>query len=221
MSSERFRPGRMPLQRPGKEGGARARNRAERTRAICEAALRVFLDKGVESATVDDITASAGVAKGSFYRYFDDKTQLVEALFAPLVAQLDGAVETCQQALSEAREPAALLPAYQMFGSALVAALGGSQDLVRLYLQECRAPAKGARAPIRRLSARITEAAVSLTDAAHTHGMLKPLPPRVTALAVVGAIEGLLASYLEGMDLGETNEITSAVITMMLEGVAR
>lgn len=179
----------------------------------------VFLDKGVGAATVDDITAAAGVAKGSFYRYFDDKTQLVEALFTPLVSQIDEAVAECEKALSEARDAAALLAAYQTFGGALVSAFGASQDLVRLYLQECRGPAQGARAPIAKLSDRITEAAVSLTDAAHAQGMLKPLPPRVTALAVVGAIEGLLVRYLEGMDLGELNHVTAAVITMMLEGV--
>jgi AcrR family transcriptional regulator len=47
---------------------------------IMDAALRVFQDKGVANTTVADITEAAGVAKGTFYLYFDSKETLVWAL---------------------------------------------------------------------------------------------------------------------------------------------
>src|SRR5690349_21242717 len=74
--------------RPGQPGGRRDTNRKERTKAIGDAALALFLERGIEAVTIEDITTRAGVAKGSFYRYFDDKHALTEALFQPLAAEV-------------------------------------------------------------------------------------------------------------------------------------
>src|SRR5262245_47900702 len=51
-----------------------------RRQEILEAGERVFLAKGIARASVDDIVASAGVAKGTFYLYFASKEALVHAL---------------------------------------------------------------------------------------------------------------------------------------------
>ena len=52
----------------------------ERRQELMDAAVRVFADKGVARTTVSDITSTAGVAKGTFYLYFDSKERLVAAL---------------------------------------------------------------------------------------------------------------------------------------------
>lgn len=44
------------------------------------AAQRLFLDQGVEATTVEQITAAAEVAKGTFYLYFSAKEELRAAL---------------------------------------------------------------------------------------------------------------------------------------------
>ncbi|MBI4957649.1 MAG: TetR/AcrR family transcriptional regulator [Myxococcales bacterium] len=216
-----FEPGRLPRQRPGTAGGVRAKNREERTRVLCEAALRLFLTHGVETATVDEITRAADVAKGSFYRYFDDKEQLVDALFAPLRTSVVGAIRRCEAALANETRPETLASTYQALATELAGALLGSLDLVRLYLQECRGPAEGARRPIRALSEDLAEGAFALTYAAHVHGLLRPLPPKLTALAVVGAVEALLMGFLEQRDLGALPEVPGALITMLLDGLRR
>src|SRR5262245_6419241 len=51
-----------------------------RRQEILDAGERVFLVKGVARASVDDIVAAAGVAKGTFYLYFASKEALVHAL---------------------------------------------------------------------------------------------------------------------------------------------
>ena len=52
--------------------------RTERTRsAIREAANRLFLERGVDAATVDAICAAAGISKGTFYLYFHRKEDLL------------------------------------------------------------------------------------------------------------------------------------------------
>jgi len=52
--------------------------RSERTRAaIRSAANTLFLERGVDSTTVDTICATAGVSKGTFYLYFRRKEDLL------------------------------------------------------------------------------------------------------------------------------------------------
>ncbi|MFF8990644.1 TetR family transcriptional regulator [Streptomyces sp. NPDC014983] len=45
--------------------------------ALVEAAFRLFLERGYEQTTVDDIVALAGVGRRSFFRYFPSKEDVV------------------------------------------------------------------------------------------------------------------------------------------------
>ena len=55
-----------PPSRPGKPGGKRDQVRRARTEELCGAALHLFLQHGLETTTIDEITQEAGVSKGSF-----------------------------------------------------------------------------------------------------------------------------------------------------------
>lgn len=57
------------------------------------AAERMFLDQGVASTTIEQITTGAGVAKGSFYLHFDSKEDVVEGLRRRFVGRLLDAIE--------------------------------------------------------------------------------------------------------------------------------
>lgn len=45
-----------------------------------EEAFKLFLAKGVDQTSIDDIVSSAGVAKGTFYLYFKDKFDLIDQI---------------------------------------------------------------------------------------------------------------------------------------------
>jgi AcrR family transcriptional regulator len=53
---------------------------AERRDELMNAALRLFLKRGVGPTTIEQITSSADVAKGTFYLYFSSKEDLLAAL---------------------------------------------------------------------------------------------------------------------------------------------
>ena len=64
--------------------------------AMMQAAVRVFADKGYQSATIRDIVDEAGVAVGTFYFYFPDK----ETLFIYLYDETaDFMIQPIQQAI--------------------------------------------------------------------------------------------------------------------------
>ncbi|WP_433330256.1 TetR/AcrR family transcriptional regulator [Spirillospora sp. CA-294931] len=52
----------------------------QRRADLLDAAERIALDKGVEGITVDEVTAGAGVSKGSFYLHFRSKDHVLDAL---------------------------------------------------------------------------------------------------------------------------------------------
>jgi len=46
------------------------------------AALRLFVEKGVDGTSIRDVAAAAGVSEGALYRHYESKDALVWALFA-------------------------------------------------------------------------------------------------------------------------------------------
>ena len=59
-----------------------------RRKAILEAALAEFAERGFAAARLDDVALRAGVAKGTLYLYFEDKEALFEELIRSAVAPL-------------------------------------------------------------------------------------------------------------------------------------
>jgi len=56
------------------------RNADLRRATLLETAGRLFVEKGYEATTMDEIAAGASVAKGTLYHYFASKTELLEVL---------------------------------------------------------------------------------------------------------------------------------------------
>ena len=52
----------------------------ERKRQILTAAVKIFAAKGYERATIADIAKEAGMAEGSIYNYFKNKSDLLISL---------------------------------------------------------------------------------------------------------------------------------------------
>ncbi len=207
------------LVRPGPKGGVRDLNRQKKAQAIRDAALSLFLARGIEAVSVDDIMKSARMAKGSFYRYYADQTTLVADLLEPTRRKMTEAFEQSSAALETASTREAMFAAYTVVGDTLATLLMEYPGPVRLYLQESRAPAEGARRPIIDIAREISRYAVAMTHVAQRHGILKPIPPAVSALTVVGAAERLLLAVLHDEDIGNPLEVPAALTTLILDGL--
>jgi len=72
--------GRETADAPAETASARHKKSDLRRRDLMDAGERTFLENGVAPTTIDDITRAAGVAKGTFYLYFDSKEALLAAL---------------------------------------------------------------------------------------------------------------------------------------------
>lgn len=63
-------------------------NKEKKKTALFSAALELFTDKGFEKTTISDIAERAGIAKGTFYLYFEDKYDLRNRLASYQVRRL-------------------------------------------------------------------------------------------------------------------------------------
>jgi len=67
--------------RPKERSGKRAENKNKTKRAILEAALRLFADKGFYHTTTKAISRKAGIAEGTLFNYFETKEDLALYFF--------------------------------------------------------------------------------------------------------------------------------------------
>ena len=205
--------------RPGKPGGKRDQNRKERIRVLQEAALVLFLEQGLAATTIDEITKAAGTAKGNFYRYFSDKEDLVRGIMQPVAQKVEHDLTRAVEAIEVSRDRSTMIEAYEELGRQLAILLGNNALVLKLYLQESRGARNGARAPICELSELISNKAIEMTRKAHENNLLRPFQAEISALAVVGAGERLLAAVLAGENVGDPILLPMSVTSLILDGL--
>jgi AcrR family transcriptional regulator len=64
------------------------REKAHRETSILEAAKKVFLAKGLLAATIDDIAAEVELSKGTLYRYYRSKEDIMLAISEQAIREL-------------------------------------------------------------------------------------------------------------------------------------
>ena len=75
----------------------RTKQEAEETRGrILDAAERVFYDKGVARASLEDIAAAAEVTRGAIYWHFKDKAELFDAMMQRVVLPVEAMGEQAE-----------------------------------------------------------------------------------------------------------------------------
>ncbi len=78
-----------------RRGQSRHQRRSNRTRAkLIEAARAVFVEKGIDRTTVDDITKRADVGRGTFYYHFENIGDLASEIIREMLAELVAAIES-------------------------------------------------------------------------------------------------------------------------------
>lgn len=108
----------------------RQARRAIRRRELVAAAVAVFSEKGVAATSVDDIVRVAGVAKGTFYLYFETRDDVVNAVAERMVEGVADRVEA--RATAPGRSPVERLLAF----GAEVGEVGGEPyevDLIKAF----------------------------------------------------------------------------------------
>ena len=76
--------------------------RSEKTRnALLSAGFDLLADRPIDAIPIDDVVATAGVAKGSFFNHFDDKSGFAQAIAAEVRAEVEAMVNAANKGLTD------------------------------------------------------------------------------------------------------------------------
>lgn len=75
-----------------KKSGRREQKKSLLRQRITEAAFQLFLDRGIESVTIDEIVTLADVSRRTFYRYFSSASDVLRAWDSDITGRLRRAV---------------------------------------------------------------------------------------------------------------------------------
>ncbi len=162
-------------------------SRDTRREQILNAAAKLFVTKGYDNASVDEIAREAGLSKGSIYWYFKSK---LEILFELTDRYVEGQQTLLVNMASlEAFGPEALYRSHRTLNLDNEAEHENAQlfnQLVALAGQHAEICER-----LGRYQHRWTETAASLIQRAVDNGFFRPVDPMIVAHAITGLYLGL------------------------------
>lgn len=184
----------------------RSRRKARTRLAILEAAQTVFLDRGYNQASVEEIANRADVAVGSIYTYFGSKEGLFRSLVEDALSEDEAAMN---RAHGSSRDPLARLEAVRQ-------QLGGLHRRNPIMSALALAPVQGG------VPSELTDAVVARTEAELARlqeairagvaaGVVRDVDPHVAATFLWAAWSGLTTLRLRTDELGISDEEFEAV----------
>jgi AcrR family transcriptional regulator len=84
---------------------ASSQDKGQRTKALLmDAALDLFAERGIDATSVNEITAHANVANGTFYYHYKDKEEFVDALEHAVATMFVNRVDEFMEKLTDGAE---------------------------------------------------------------------------------------------------------------------
>lgn len=194
------------------------RKKQELRREIIDAAFDCFAERGYHATGIADVAARLGIGHGTFYRYFQNKRDIVDHVVDDLVGRITGAL-TAENApdavstLAEYREQSARI------GESLGRIFGEDPRVPRLLLFE----APGIDRAMAERILDLFDLAAALTSAYLSHGvelgyLRADLDVDNTARAINGMILGTAISSLRTPEAQAAQ--SEALRRVMYDGIA-
>jgi AcrR family transcriptional regulator len=162
---------------------------AFRTQEILAAARRVMERHGPETATMEEIAAAAGVAKGTVYLYFQSKDELIQALITQvgehMLADIEVIVAAPGSPPEKIKQVASLLLDYLMRERALFPAY--ARDLLR----GGRDTAKGYWLHLQKMEEKFVTLVTRLFAEGIESGQFIPANPRLLTFLLRGMVRAV------------------------------
>jgi AcrR family transcriptional regulator len=188
----------------------------ERREQILDAAKNVFADAGYHEASINAIIERAGIARGTFYLYFEGKAAVFDALLDQAMADLRSRITRI-----DIENPDAPPPQVQL-RSGLVQLLEyvlSDRELAVILLSGARAPEAEAAA---RLDAFFDEVHAVIKLALENGiaiKLVRPCNTQVTAAALLGTVRGIIEYLVTTENPPPVDTIVNELIAVALRGV--
>ena len=169
----------------------------KRREQILAAAQVVFADKGYHATGVSDIIAKAGIARGTFYLYFDGKRAIFDALldriFEDLLARIYPII------IPQSPDEATVESQIRDNAMRLIQCLMEDEDAVKILMAEAEGLDEGAQNRLMAFYGRLGEWLAESLDDGVSLGIIHACNTKVTAHALIGSLRGVLWAWALGL----------------------
>lgn len=193
-------------------------SREVRRAQILDAAAGVFAARGYHGTSVSDLVQAAGVARGTFYLYFQSKEEIFGALLDELLRHLRANVRGVDMS------PGAPALQEQLEGivERLLRTLVENRALTRIIFREAVALDAGIDARLVAFYAELHDWLTRALAVGQAIGALRPLDPALAATCVLGCVRGVVQSLIVESDAPvDVAAVGRGVLSFALHGVAR
>jgi len=197
--------------------GRREDNKRRKRQALLTQGAACFASDGFSAASIEQIAAGAGVARGTFYLYFSGKLELFQALMEQWLLPIEDALAATAEELAACSDRAEVSAAYERMAQSLAVVGLAHLDEIRLAFQASRQP-HDAGTWLRTRELALIDQVVAFTEEVSSRGLIDVGHPRVACLVVYGAVERLFYEFTSGTDLGDPRGLADEVVGLF--GVA-
>lgn len=201
--------------RKGPSGPMRRYAPDEKRKRILDCALTVFTERGFHQITMDEIAAESGVAKGTVYRYFKSKEDLLDQL---LVATSQMIVERFSRTFSGGHN---VLDEIEVFIVDWLQFISDNHALYRLIQAEGVIPHSGRRAKFYEYLMSNFPMAKERIVALNAAGELKTVSFSTVAYGILGFVDGVVNKWFRsGMSYPLRDE-APVILEVLFNGFAK
>lgn len=183
--------------------GVREQKKQQTRKAIIDAAVKLFTEKGFEQTSMNELARAAGVGKGTIYGYFKAKEEI---FLAYCEAELDFAFEALDRKLDEEASLVDQLVAYMMGQITFVTA---NREFGRIFAREMTFPGENTRLRSRDLDMRYLNKLGEVLGRAQLCG---ELPAESELLLLIAHLHALYILVLSAYYGGDVKSLENAEI---------
>jgi AcrR family transcriptional regulator len=192
--------------------------RDERRAQLVTAARDVFGQKGYHAATVDDITRAAGVAKGTFYLYFDEKREVYYELVRSFLQHVK---DIGASVAREVHTPAEFFARCEQAARELVRVFLEHHKLARLTYRESMSLDPELERLLRDFYRDLARVEADNIRVGIELGIFRQVEPMICAYAHIGMVERVALALLHEASPPEPRVVVRELLSMAFEGLRK
>lgn len=189
--------------------------KGSRRAQLLRCAKAVFAERGYHAASIADVIAAAGIARGTFYLYFPGKREIFDAILDGLLEELDRNIAVIETGPSSPPPLAQLRANLERVLSLILE----DPHLVAIVLFQAAGLDRECRHKLDRFYQSILGKIEAALRAGMMLGLVRPCDPRVTAAAILGAVQGIVAQAARQEQGYDLERIVDEVLAFGLHGV--
>ena len=181
-----------------------------RRQRLVDSAKAAFAQKGFHGTSISEIVRQAGIARSTFYQYFDSKLHLFQSILDSFLQDLHDSIQPISLA---AGAPAPLVQLQDNLTRVLNLVLG-ERDLTRIFLQQTGAVDENVAGRLDEFYAQAGGMIQRSLNLGISMNLVRPCDTRFTAYSIIGAVKEVIFQLTSSQ---EERPSTEVLVRQLLE----